>query len=135
MKMSGFASRLQQEIDAKGIDRMVLSAKTGIPYHRLTSWFRRETAKPTGDDLLVVAGYLNLDQDYLFNGGERRPFNPDTTILDLFRTLDAASQRELEDFARFLAQRQRQRATEQVQEPGRERSRDPNDVTTPKSPS
>lgn len=65
MEMSDFATRLQQEIDASGIDRKHLSEATGIPYQRMHSWFRRVKSKPRGADLLEVARHLNVDQDYL----------------------------------------------------------------------
>lgn len=111
MEMSDFAKRLQQEIDDRGIDRKGLSRATDIPYHRIDPWFRRVKARPRGDDLLVVARYFDVDQDYLLNGGPRRPFNPSSGVLSLHQMLDAGSRKELEDFARFLLQRQQQRAS------------------------
>ena len=113
MEMSDFAQRLQAEIEAKGIDRKELSRVTAIPYHRIDPWFRRPKAKPRGDDLLVVARFFDVDQDYLLSGGERRPFNLGSIVLDLHQKLDAKSQQELEDFARFLLQRQQRPASEE----------------------
>lgn len=113
MEMSGFAVRVQTELDARGIDRKVLSDATEIPYHRLTSWFRRAKSKPRGDDLLVVAKYLDLDQAYLLSGGERRPFNPQAAVLAQAALLDDSNLRKLADFAQFLMQQQQQHATEQ----------------------
>jgi hypothetical protein len=115
MEMSKFAMRLQQEIDAKGIDRKTLSRDTEIPYHRIDPWFRRPKSKPRGTDLLIVARYFNVSQDYLMDGGERRPFDPKSSVLAQAQVLDDKSLRELEEFARFLVQRQEQRASEQAQ--------------------
>ncbi len=127
MEMSGFAKRLQAEIDAKGIDRKVLSKEAGIPYHRIDPWFRRLKAKPRGTDLLVVARYFNVSQDYLWEGGERRPFDPKSSLLAQAQVLDENGLRELEDFAHFLVQRQEQRANEQRQRQDQPLSRDPSD--------
>jgi hypothetical protein len=116
MEMSDFAKRLQQEIDARGIDRKELSRATDIPYHRIDPWFRRVKAKPRGDDLLVVARFLDVDQGYLLSGGTRQPFNPDAVVLRLHQMLDAKSRQELEDFALFLLQRQQHNAREESQQ-------------------
>lgn len=112
MEMSGFAIRLQAELDARSIDRKALSEATAIPYHRMTSWFRRAKSKPRGDDLLVVAKYLDLDQTYLLSGGDRRPFNPQAAVLAQAALLDDSNLRKLADFAQFLLQQQEQHATE-----------------------
>jgi hypothetical protein len=125
MEMSGFAIRLQAELDARGIDRKALSEATDIPYHRMTSWFRRAKSKPRGDDLLVVAKYLDLDQAYLLSGGKRQPFNPQAAVLAQAALLDDSNLRKLADFAQFLLQQQEQRATEPEPQPSPQEYPDP----------
>lgn len=113
MEMSAFAERLQSEIDARGLDRKALSVATDIPYHRMDPWFRRVKSKPRSDDLLVISRFLDVDPDYLLKGGDRRPFDPGAEVIGIHAQLESAGQQELEEFARFLLQRQQQRAIEQ----------------------
>lgn len=125
MEMSDFAKRLQAEIDARGTDRKAVSRATGIPYHRLDPWFRRLKAKPRSDDLLLVARFFDVDPDYLLKGGERRSFDPASEVLGIHAQLGSAAQRELEEFARFLLQRQQLRATDRGQPQGQPKLLDP----------
>ena len=118
MEMSDFARRLQAEIDLLEIDRKAFAEACGIPYHRMDPWFRRPKSKPRGADLLAVARRLNVAQDYLLFGGERRPFDAKTALADQVAELDDDMLRELEDYARYLVQKQQQRATGQEQEQG-----------------
>lgn len=128
MEMSAFAERLQREIDARGTDRKAVSRATGIPYHRLDPWFRRIKAKPRSDDLLVIARFLDVDPDYLLKGGERRPFDPGSEVMGIHAQLESRGRQELEEFARFLLQRQQQlRAIEQEQPPSQQERLDPGD--------
>lgn len=106
MEMSDFALRLDAEIKALGRDRKSFASDVGIPYHRLDPWFRRPKAKPRGADLLMVARHLNVSQDYLLLGGERRPFDPSASLIEQAALLDDEGLRELENYARFLLQKQ-----------------------------
>lgn len=117
MEMSDFAKRLQAEIDLLGTDRKALAEACGIPYHRMDPWFRRPKSKPRGGDLLAIARRLNVSQDYLLYGGNRTAFDARSALADQVRALDDDMIRELEEYARFLVQKQQRRAIETRREP------------------
>ncbi|MDH2325985.1 helix-turn-helix transcriptional regulator [Cereibacter sp. SYSU M97828] len=90
MEISPFAQRLEQLMSEKGIDRMGLSRATGIPYHRITPWFRRSTSTPKGTDLLLIANFFQVSEAFLLNGGERGAA-PKSSLLEKLSSLDPAS--------------------------------------------
>lgn len=111
---SPFALRLEDEMRLKGIaDRAELSRKTGIPYHRLNPWWVRPTAKPNAADLLSLATFFDIEEDYLLNGGERRPFNSLADILRRAGSLGKNDQADLESYLIFLEARAARRKSEQ----------------------
>lgn len=103
---SAFASRLEHEMAKAGIsDRAELGRMTGIPYHRLNPWFIRPKAKPNAADLLAVARALDVSQDYLLHGGERRRFSRLAELVRRVEALDATAQDDLESYLEFLETR------------------------------
>jgi len=88
-------------------DRAELGRLAGIPYHRLNPWWIRATSKPNASDLLAVAKTLNVSENYLLNGGDRRPFDRLEALLKRAENLDEKLQGELESYLEYLEQKSR----------------------------
>lgn len=68
MTTSDFIQRLTQRMSDLGITMAELSRKSGVPYHQIHTWKRRENAKPTAESLQKVADALATTPGHLLNG-------------------------------------------------------------------
>lgn len=97
-------------------DKKALERRTGITYHRLNSWFRRSTAKPSAEDLLVLAKTFDVSEEYLLKGGERKPYPRKAALISRVEKLDQELQDELENYLDYLETKRRQPKSDQVNE-------------------
>lgn len=111
---SPFVLRLEEEMRRKGIeDRAALSRAVKIPYHRLNPWWVRPKAKANAADLLALAKFFDVDEEFLLRGGERKPFQRMAALLRRAEALDEAMQAELESYLTYLEIRASHRSDEQ----------------------
>lgn len=106
MTLSPFASRIQELLAERQMKLAELARTLEVPYHRLQPWFRRANALPKGPDLYAVAQFFDVDEGYLLNGGERKPFNRLESLQSRAKLLDEESQKELSTFLEFLLAKQ-----------------------------
>lgn len=85
--------------------RADLSRKADIPYHRINPWFVRPTAKPSGPDLTTVARVMGVSEDWLVNGGRRRPFDARESLAARIARLDDDGRAQVESFLDYLLER------------------------------
>ncbi|TMV11920.1 hypothetical protein [Arenibacterium halophilum] len=114
---SAFVQRLEGEMERAGIEnRKELERASGIAYHRLNPWFVRPAAKPNAADLLTLARLFNVSEEYLLDGGPRRPFQRMAALLARAEALDEAAQADLESYVDFLEQRYSARQSDRERE-------------------
>lgn len=105
MEMNPILKRMQARMDALHWKKADLARQSGIPYHRLNPWFVRNTA-PNGPDLDAVARVLGVTTGHLVAGDPMPEPNAKDSILRYYDGLTEDRRRQLEDFARFLADQQ-----------------------------
>ncbi|MFY0682884.1 MAG: helix-turn-helix transcriptional regulator [Thalassovita sp.] len=94
MTTSVFIQRLTKRMKEKAMTMAELSRVSGVPYHQIHTWKRRETAKPTAESLQKVAIALETTSGHLLNGDP----NPEdkTGVLEELKTqLSDLSEEEL----------------------------------------
>lgn len=68
MTKSAFYQRLEARIVDLGITIAELSRLSGVPYHQIHTWGRRENAIPNADALGKVAKALKVPSGHLLHG-------------------------------------------------------------------
>ncbi|MFS4580379.1 helix-turn-helix domain-containing protein [Phaeobacter sp. C3_T13_0] len=68
MSKSAFYQRLEARMRGLGLSIADLSRLSGIPYHQIHTWGRRENAIPNAEALEKVASALSVSTGHLMNG-------------------------------------------------------------------
>lgn len=105
MDVNPILQRIQARMAVLGWTKADLSREAGIPYHRLNPWFVRNT-KPNGPDIDAVARVLGVTTGHLVAGDPVSEPTAKDLILGYYDGLTGDRRRQLEDFARFLADQQ-----------------------------
>lgn len=68
MTHSAFAERLMARMDEMGMNMAQLSEESGVPYHQIHTWKRRENAQPKAESLNKIAKVLAVTPEHLLYG-------------------------------------------------------------------
>ncbi|WP_416558588.1 helix-turn-helix domain-containing protein [Phaeobacter sp. JH20_02] len=68
MTKSAFYQRLEARMKSEGMSIAQLSRVSGVPYHQIHTWGRRENAVPNAGALEKVAAALKVPSAHLLNG-------------------------------------------------------------------
>ncbi|MEO9648795.1 MAG: helix-turn-helix transcriptional regulator [Roseobacter sp.] len=68
MTYSPFANRLKELMDSRSMSVAALARESGLKYHEVHTWFRRDTAKPASLSVDKVAKVLDVSSTFLLTG-------------------------------------------------------------------
>lgn len=94
MSKSAFVQRLESRMDEIGISLAELSRRSGVSYHQIHTWRRRENAVPNASSLEKVAKALSVSPGHLLNG-DPVSNEPNGVRKELLALLDHLSTEEL----------------------------------------
>lgn len=97
--------RIQARMEALGWTRAELGRRADIPYHRLNPWFVRDT-HPNAEDMAAVASALSVPIGHLVAGDPIEEPSARDLILRFYDGLTDERRRQLQEFAKFLADQQ-----------------------------